>query len=392
MCIPFYILLLIDLFVIHYMQCLTLFKLMDRCAMTTSRIHLEAATSSNNEKNKNGVESFYNYLESELKKHNECTSINCYDNPLQITLSVYFMLLSNHRFYKSYNSHSYNNGNNLNDHNISNIKSFMSDGSEIKNKNHNVARPPPSSFQKASQLYKTSKVKIDKAPPFPIDMLYSLPVTGCLQYLRLQGKKCDDRDGEKEIDKSIEKVLYLIRHHYPHLIFWLDLNSLLISAKFEFLRYGLNLDLMKNQLCFNKACIQGDIGKIHESFIKDYVNNEQQWNNDVPFKIPQSFYSLITDQDVIPTDIQLLPSELSLNDLSDTLSAMAASFENNDLAHLKWQYVFCYWWHKYSMYQPLSFVCSTLRPFVVNGVDLSIRYLSIYIYTFVLFVLLLADD
>ena len=356
--------------------------------MTTSRIYLEAAVSSNKGINKNGVEAFYDYIKSELNKHkNGYISINCYENPLQITLCVYFVLLSNHRFYKSYNSHPYNSSSNINvannagTNNVSTISSFMSDGSDImKDKHHYhniVATPPPpppptNSFQKVSQFFKATKV--EKVPPFPIDMLYALPVTGCIRYLQLQGKNNQDRRGKDQIDKSIEKCIYLIRHHYPHLLFWLDVNSLLISPKFGFLQYGLNLDLMTNQLYFNSYGIKGDLEKIHESFIKDFNNNQQEWIKSAPFKIPQILCSLVTDEDVEPCpDIELLPSDISLQNVTDILSAMAASFKGNDLLHHKLQYIFCYWWHKYSMYQPLGFICLSLQSFVNEGIDLSIR-------------------
>eukprot|EP01083_Nonionella_stella_P245644 853573_1 len=87
--------------------CFTLFKLMDRCAMLTSRMHLEAAMASNGKRNKVGIEAFYNYIESELKTSDGSGShsFHCYSNPLLITLCIYFILLSNHRFYKSYNHH-----------------------------------------------------------------------------------------------------------------------------------------------------------------------------------------------------------------------------------------------------------------------------------------------
>eukprot|EP01084_Bolivina_argentea_P269559 458156_1 len=348
--------------------CITLFKLMDRCAMVTSRIHLESAMICNGKMNKTGVETFYNYISHELNEHKGCKSIYCYTNPLQITLCVYFMLLSNHRFYKSYNNNIHNNSNSNININNNATDSFMSDGSDIIMSCNNDILPPTNSFHKASQYYKVTPNKNickNPNPPFSDDMLYSLPVTGCIKYLRLQINK-NDIKGKESIDKSIEKCIYLIRHHYPHLLYYLDLNSLLVSPKFEFLQYGLNLDLMENKLYFNKTII-------HESFIKDFIHNNKQWINNISFNIPQSFYKLITikDIDIISNDIQLLPQSLSLNDLSDILNAMAQSFKCNDLIHHKWQYLFCYWWHKYAMHQPLTFVCLSLQSFVKNNINVS---------------------
>lgn len=352
--------------------------------MTTSRIHLEAASSFHQGINKNGIETFYNYIESELNKQqigNIC--INCYDNPLQITLCVYFALLSNHRFYKSYNNNNNNNGintSNINNNATSSSSSFMSDGSDITMKDKIGVPPPPI-------MYKSKK--IDPIPPFPIDILYQLPVSGCIGYLQLQGLNCDENEnpkGKDHIDKSIEKCIYLIRHHYPHLLFWLDVTKLLISPKFAFLQYGLNLDLMGDQLYFNKYGIKGNLLKIHKSFIKDFNKNQKEWIKTVSFKIAPIFMSLITDKDVEPDPkIQLLPNDISLENINNILYAMSCSFQNTDLIHHKWQYIFCYWWHKYSMYQPLTFICSSLRPFINNSTDFQIKYvlnLFTFIYTF----------
>eukprot|EP01083_Nonionella_stella_P119150 356036_1 len=338
--------------------CFTLFKLMDRCAMLTSRMHLEAAMASNGKRNKVGIEAFYNYIESELKTPDGSNSIHCYSNPLQITLCIYFILLSNHRFYKSYN-HYLLNGSAANNGNH-NTESFMSDGSSpdiVMSSNEDPSLP-------ATQMYKVNSLHTPTHPPFPVEMLYGLPVTACIEYLRSQ---TDNAKGKELIDKSIEKCIYLIRHHYPHWLYWLDLNALLVSPKFKFLQYGLNLDLMKDTLYFNTSHVVDDMRTIHESFIKDFVDHSDDWTTGVSFEVPSCFMTLITSKDVVPCrDIPLLPASVSAKDVSDILVAMAAAFEHNDLVHHKWQYIFGYWWQKYAMRLPLSFMCLSLQSFVTN--------------------------
>eukprot|EP01083_Nonionella_stella_P119149 356035_1 len=329
--------------------CLTLFKLMDRCAMLTSRLHFEAAMASNGKRNNVGIEAFYNYIESELKTSDGSGShsFHCYSNPLLITLCIYFILLSNHRFYKSYNHH------------LLNQSVVHNNGSSLDIALSSNEDPPTNSFHTPSD------------PPFPVEMLYGLPVTACIEYLRSQ---TDNAKGKELIDKSIEKCIYLIRHHYPHWLYWLDLNALLVSPKFKFLQYGLNLDLMKDSLHFNKSHIVGDMRTIHSSFIKDFVHHSHDWTRNVSFEVPSCFFTLITSNDVVPCrDLPLLPASVSAKDLSNILLAMAAAFEHNDLVHHKWQYIFGYWWQKYAMCLPLSFLCLTLQSFVTNPSVTNIR-------------------
>ena len=171
--------------------------------MYSCELYLQSATSLNH---KFGVESFYNYISKQLKEHNGCGSINCYSNPLQITLCIYFMLLTNHRFYKGCNRKKSNFVKNASANNNNNESSiFMSDGSDITN---NEVLPATNSFYKASNFNKVTPsisnnvVITIQNPPFPISMLYALPVTGCVEYLRL---KIDENDkiGKEMIEKSI---------------------------------------------------------------------------------------------------------------------------------------------------------------------------------------------
>ena len=356
--------------------------------MLTARVHLECALSSGNGSSKKGVAPFYRFIESELLKHGGNASILRYANPLKMTLCIYFVLLSNHRFYKSYNSRSLhspsssNSSRALND----NGDSMMSDAANIS-LSANDRLPATGGFQKASHFETVTPnldVSVSVDPPFPMEMVYALPVCGCIGYLRsmaqAQGDRVDGVDGvaakerRESIEKSIEKYVYLMRHHYPHLLYWLPLDALLVSPKFEFLEYGLNLDLMADALHFDKS-MNGAMLQIHESIIADFVRHRGQWLDAVSFVVPEAVLAMIGDDDVSSIhNVHALPSE---GDLDAMLKAMASSFEHNDFVHSKWQHVLCWWWHRFAMEQPLSFVVSSLRYFMADPAAFDdIRYVG----------------
>ena len=166
--------------------------------MLTSKAHLENAISSGDPSSKKGVEAFYQYIRSELV--HKYPSITRYSNPLKMTFCIYFALLSNHRFYKSYNSRSVMNGRDIGrdiGHDLGlndNLDTFMGGPSSI-NLPANDLFPATSGFTKASRFnVVTPNMNMTVDPPFPMDMLYALPVNGCICYLQ---SRAEEEDNER---------------------------------------------------------------------------------------------------------------------------------------------------------------------------------------------------
>ncbi|ETO20053.1 hypothetical protein RFI_17165, partial [Reticulomyxa filosa] len=117
--------------------------------------------------------------------------------------------------------------------------------------------------------------------PFELALLYSFPLTDVILYLKqtLQNEILAETVAETNTQKCCEKYLYLYRIHHPQLLYWISLETLLESKRFDFLQMGLNCELVGNSFHFHQF---SDSSKNAISKKNKPLVFTQQWNRISP--------------------------------------------------------------------------------------------------------------